>query len=108
MKEFGEWVWEVEWGEKGFFKGRFEDKAFALEVFQKHTEDVIATVPPEKLLVFDVKDGWGPLCDFLEVPIPEEPFPRVNDKATFHKVLAGMRQGKTPGEADASWGTKKE
>jgi len=37
-------------------------------------------VPPERLLVFDVRDGWKPLCDFLEVPIPDRPFPHINDR----------------------------
>ena len=37
------------------------------------------TVPPEKLLIFESKQGWAPLCNFLDIPIPEEPYPRVND-----------------------------
>ena len=36
-------------------------------------------VPPEKLLIFESKQGWAPLCNFLDIPIPEEPYPRVND-----------------------------
>ena len=42
-----------------------------------HNEDVRSNVPSEKLLVFNVKTGWKPLCEFLEVPIPEEPFPNM-------------------------------
>ncbi len=38
-------------------------------------------VPPDKLLIMDVKDGWEPLCKFLEVPVPDEPMPRANDAA---------------------------
>ncbi|CAK0792099.1 unnamed protein product [Prorocentrum cordatum] len=40
--------------------------------------EVEATVPAEKLLVFNVKEGWGPLCAFLNVSVPSQPFPRVN------------------------------
>lgn len=50
-----------------------------------------STVPPEKLLVFDVKEGWEPLCKFLNKPIPDEPFPNINDrdeiKAAMNKTL---------------------
>ena len=36
-------------------------------------------VPPEQLLIFDVKEGWAPLCHFLELPVPDIPFPNIND-----------------------------
>ncbi|KAI0537902.1 P-loop containing nucleoside triphosphate hydrolase protein [Xylaria digitata] len=36
-------------------------------------------VPPEKLLVMELKDGWEPLCKFLGVPVPDGPLPRAND-----------------------------
>ena len=44
-------------------------------------------VPSEKLLVFEVKDGWEPLCKFLGVPVPGIPFPRSNDSDNFDKNL---------------------
>ncbi|HET9927648.1 MAG TPA: sulfotransferase, partial [Rubrobacter sp.] len=47
------------------FDGRFEDRAYAMEVFERHNETVRLRVPPERLLVFDVREGWAPLCDFL-------------------------------------------
>jgi len=40
-------------------------------------------VAPERLLVFDVKQGWEPLCAFLGVPVPDEPYPRLNDPGRF-------------------------
>ena len=53
-------------------------------VFAKHVKAVRETIPSDRLLVFDVKQGWDPLCAFLGVPIPEdEPFPHVNDTAAF-------------------------
>jgi hypothetical protein len=69
------------------FDNRFEDKAHAIEVFQKHNQEVRDAIDPARLLVFDVREGWGPLCRFLEVPIPDEPFPRLNDTATFQAML---------------------
>lgn len=71
------------------FGGRFRDRAHAIGVFERHTAEVVAHVPAERLLVFDVRQGWGPLCAFLGVPVPDEPFPRLNDTAEFRRrVLA--------------------
>ncbi|MEV5575590.1 sulfotransferase family protein [Spirillospora sp. NPDC052269] len=54
-----------------------------LAQFERHTAEVIETVPADRLLVYEVKQGWEPLCEFLEVPVPDGPFPRVNDSAEF-------------------------
>ncbi|RFU36406.1 sulfotransferase family protein [Actinomadura logoneensis] len=54
-----------------------------VERFERHTAEVVETVPAERLLVYEVKQGWEPLCAFLDVPVPDEPFPRVNDSAEF-------------------------
>lgn len=70
---------------QGTFGGRFENKAHALRVYSARIEEVKRTVPPEKLLVFNVKEGWEPLCAFLEVPVPDEPFPHLNDAAAFRE-----------------------
>jgi hypothetical protein len=69
------------------FDNRFENKAHAIEVFRKHNQAVRDAIDPARLLVFDVREGWGPLCRFLEVPIPDEPFPRLNDTATFQAMM---------------------
>ncbi|HEU4326776.1 MAG TPA: sulfotransferase [Roseiflexaceae bacterium] len=68
---------------KGDFAGRFADKAFALEKYREHSADVARTVPPERLLTYDVREGWGPLCRFLGVPEPSAPFPHHNPRAEF-------------------------
>ena len=66
------------------FHDRFEDHDYAIKVFNQHTADVERHVPPQQLLVFDVKDGWEPLCKFLDVPIPaDQSFPHLNDTASF-------------------------
>ncbi|MEU3186550.1 sulfotransferase family protein [Streptomyces sp. NPDC006923] len=61
------------------------DEHEAVEVFNRHIAEVKATVPAERLLVFQVSEGWGPLCDFLDVPVPDEEFPHINESAGFHK-----------------------
>jgi len=56
--------------------------------FNAHNAEVKATVPPERLLVFEVKDGWEPLCKFLGAPVPNEPFPHDNAGiATVDKMM---------------------
>lgn len=75
-------------------QGKFADKTFAEDVFNKHIEDVEASVPADKLLVYDVRDGWEPLCSFLNVPQPSEPLPHLNKKENFKEMLAEIMSGK--------------
>jgi hypothetical protein len=65
------------------FHNRFEEKEYAIAVFNQHNEEVKRSVPSEKLLVYQVKEGWEPLCAFLGVPVPDVPFPRLNDRGSF-------------------------
>jgi len=74
------------------FDNRFEDKAHAIEIFTRHTQEVRDTIDPARLLVFDVKEGWAPLCRFLQVPIPDEPFPRLNDTASTQAIIQRLRE----------------
>ncbi len=55
----------------------------AIAAFERHNAEVQRRIPPERLLVFDAKQGWEPLCAFLGVPVPEEPFPRKNSPEEF-------------------------
>lgn len=55
----------------------------AIRIFNHHNEMVQRTVSPERLLVYDVKKGWEPLCSFLEIPVPDLPFPRMNTREDF-------------------------
>ncbi|KAL6063435.1 Sulfotransferase family protein [Balamuthia mandrillaris] len=67
-----------------------DDKQKAVKYFKARDEEVLRTVPKEKLLVFHPGDGWEPLCKFLGVPIPDEPFPHVNDTEDFKKIVAKL------------------
>lgn len=68
------------------FGGRLRDRSAAVEVFRTHIVDVRAEIAADRLLVYDVADGWAPLCAFLGVPAPPDtPFPRGNDAATFEQ-----------------------
>lgn len=59
------------------------------ERFILHNEAVKAAIPADRLLVYQVKEGWGPLCEFLGVPAPDEPFPRTNDRSEFWDLVKG-------------------
>ncbi len=59
-------------------------------VYNDWHQQVIEKCPKDKLLVFDVKEGWEPLCKFLGKPIPDVPFPNTNDTEQMkklHKIL---------------------
>jgi hypothetical protein len=65
-----------------------DDTESLIEKFHEHIEEVVRGVPAEKLLVFDVRQGWDPLCDFLAVDAPADSFPRVNEREAFERNLA--------------------
>jgi hypothetical protein len=78
---------------QGVFRGRFLDREYATAVYRRHTETVVEGLDPERLLVFSVADGWEPLCAFLGVPVPDEPFPHVNDAAWMRRRITAVRIG---------------
>jgi hypothetical protein len=84
------------------FDGRVFDKAHCLRVFEQHYERVRRTVPAERLLVYRVQEGWEPLCRFLGVDAPDEPFPHVNvGENLLHNIRTAMRlAGGQTGEID--------
>ena len=73
------------------FGGRIGDPAHAKAVYRRHVEAVMAGLPADRLLVFDVAEGWAPLCRFLDRAIPSQPFPRSNSREEFwhHMAAAG-------------------
>lgn len=68
---------------EGLFDGRLSDRAHATGIFKAHVAEVEATIPPHRLLSFDVSQGWGPLCAFLDCPVPDITFPRLNSSRQF-------------------------
>ncbi len=71
------------------FGSDVEDKAAALAAYRRRTQEVQASIPAERLLVFDVAEGWEPLCAFLGVPVPDVPFPHRNVTDAFWDLLGG-------------------
>jgi len=78
-----------------WYGGDMHDRGFMTDFFRRHTEAVIAGVPKERLLVFEVSQGWAPLCEFLGVPTPDTPFPRENSTDQFKAHLDGPRDPDT-------------
>ncbi|MER9704179.1 sulfotransferase family protein [Mesorhizobium sp. M0204] len=65
------------------FGGRFDNRDYAIAVYEAHNASVKSTLPPERLLTYQASEGWEPLCAFLGVQLPSEPFPRTNSTAEF-------------------------
>jgi hypothetical protein len=72
----------------GLFGGRFSDKDHAIEVYHRHNEEVVRVMGADNVLVYDVREGWEPLCAFLGVDVPREEFPRTNDTASMRQRIA--------------------
>jgi len=71
----------------GFPSGLDDDEL--MQAFVAHNEAVKATIPASQLLVFEVKDGWEPLCKFLGAEVPDGPFPHSNDREEFWDLVSG-------------------
>jgi len=77
MKKLLEVLWEEH------LQGKFQNKQEMKKLYYDHIENVKKSVPENKLLIFNVKQGWEPLCKFLDKPVPNTPFPHVNDQKDF-------------------------
>ena len=76
---------------QGEFSGRFEDKKLAIQVYNHRIETIKKAFPPERLLIHSSKDGWEPLCEFLDVGIPDIPYPWLNDSAKIKRAIIAMK-----------------
>jgi hypothetical protein len=86
------------YGPQGTFAEGWQEPQQLIDQMLRHTEQVKAAIAPERLLVWEVGEGWGPLCEFLGVEVPDEPLPHENDRATF---LDRVRYGAI--DALAAW-----
>ena len=69
------------------FKGEIGPDAL-IAAFDAHEERVKATIPSERLLVHSAKEGWEPLGEFLNVSVPDTPYPRSNSREEFFELIA--------------------
>jgi Sulfotransferase domain len=63
----------------------------AIKFYNNWKEEVIRSVPKDRLLIFNVKQGWKPLCDFLDLPTLTTPFPHFNDSQYFKQLIKRIR-----------------
>jgi Sulfotransferase domain len=78
------------WGPQGTFAAGHAEPAQLIEQMIAHNEEVKRVVPAERLLVWEVGEGWEPLCEFLGVEVPDGPLPHANDRDTFvGRVIGG-------------------
>ncbi|EHA25662.1 hypothetical protein ASPNIDRAFT_43922 [Aspergillus niger ATCC 1015] len=89
------WLWRLYYtfGYPGMFRGRTTKEGLTKHgkrVYQEHGLMIRGSVPEERLLEWDVEDGWGPLCEFLGKDIPDEPFPNTNNPAAFRKHIEDL------------------
>lgn len=71
------------------FGGAMNDKSVVLSAYQKRIDEVRQTIQADRLLVFDVAEGWAPLCEFLNLPKPDTDFPQGNSREEFWKDFGG-------------------
>jgi hypothetical protein len=74
------------------FEGDVDDRDHVIACYERHNAAVQRTNPAERLLSYEVSQGWEPLCAFLGVPIPDGPFPKVNTTSEFQERIAHMFQ----------------
>jgi len=72
---------------------RMHDKDYMVAYFEQRNADIIASAPAERFLLFKVKDGWGPLCEFLDIPTPDEDFPHINSREETRLLIEKMTSG---------------
>ena len=93
------------WQGKGTFAAGHGTAQEMIERMKRHNEEVQADVPAERLLVWSVDEGWEPLCEFLEVPVPDVEFPHINDRAEFlNRIIDGSLQTLTEWRAAGDLG----
>ena len=90
MQRRASMVFELVWD--GLFDGRLEDRDYVIDVYLKHNRQVKDEVPADRLLVFESRQGWQPLCDFLQLPVPEDAYPRTNSTEDFARLMAAGRE----------------
>jgi hypothetical protein len=84
---FGEMIQKTMWDR---MENRMQDRAYMVEFFNKRSAEIIDSIAAERLLVYQVSDGWEPLCEFLDVPVPDIIFPRINSRNETKELLASM------------------
>ncbi|WP_342805988.1 sulfotransferase family protein [Alteromonas sp. M12] len=84
---FGEMVQKTVWD---IMENRMDDRKYMIDFFNNRTAEIIDYIAPERLLVYKVSEGWEPLCNFLDIPVPDTKFPRINSRDETKQVLENL------------------
>ncbi|MDO6712806.1 sulfotransferase [Aliiglaciecola sp. 2_MG-2023] len=84
---FGEMVQKTVWD---IMENRMDDRKYMIDFFNNRTAEIIDYIAPERLLVYKVSEGWEPLCNFLDIPVPDTEFPRINRRDETKQVLENL------------------
>lgn len=82
---FGEMIQKTMWNR---MENRMQDRAYMVDFFERRSEEIINSISTERLLIYQVSEGWDPLCEFLDVPVPDAEFPRINSRNETKELLA--------------------
>jgi hypothetical protein len=72
---------------KRTFDERLDDGDYLVSVFNDYNSEVQRTIAPERILTHDAAQGWEPLCQFLNVPVPNQPYPFTNTSDEFNERI---------------------
>jgi hypothetical protein len=84
----GEWRAMAEAMFANRFTAALDDREACIAAYERHNAEVRRRVAPGRLLEWRASEGWAPLCAALGLPVPSQPFPRVNTSEEFHARLA--------------------
>jgi hypothetical protein len=86
-------IWDLNvrmcWVTGAPFAGAYAERQQLIDAAAAWDAEVKATVPADRLIVWEPKDGWEPICAALDMPVPDEPLPNVNDTAGFKAGIIG-------------------
>lgn len=87
---FGTMIQKTIWD---MMENRMQDRNYMVKFFKDRTSEIIDYIAPERLLVYQVSEGWEPLCTFLDIPVPDTEFPRINSRDETKEMLANLITG---------------
>jgi len=84
---FGEMVQKTVWDTMG---NRMQDRDHMINFFENRNAAIIDTIAADRLLVYRIAEGWQPLCEFLDIPVPDIKFPCINSRDETKTLLANL------------------
>lgn len=83
--EFNRMMERLVW--TGVFGGQFDDREATIATYEAHNQAVRDGVPAERLVDYQVNQGWGPICAALDIPVPDRPFPNSNSRSEMGRRM---------------------